>query len=182
MSNFVEGATPDSYANDGSRTDGFVAAPVDASAPAPQVSAVPAETDGYRGAQGVVRGSIRDRLAARRPYVSEIVEVEEWEEKFEVRSIALGVRNDMLASVIDPETKEADTQKLYPELIIRSTYDPETGLRVFADDDLAFINGLAAGPSDKLAKAAMKLSGMTDDAKDKEAGKSSETETSVSPS
>lgn len=155
-----------------------MAAPVAPAAPAPQVSAVASETDGYKGAQGAVRGSIRDRIAKRRPYSSEIVDA--FDEKIEVRSISLGLRNEMLASVIDEETKEADVKKLYPELIIRTCFDPETGERVFSDDDLAFINGLDAGDSDKLAKPALRLSGMSDDVKDEEAGKSSETAPSVS--
>ncbi|WP_411721495.1 hypothetical protein [Mycetocola sp.] len=147
-----------------------------------QTHPTPGETDGHRAAGGALRPSIRDRIAAARPYASEVVDFPLWDVKIEVRSISLGLRNEMLASVIDPETKEADVKRLYPELIIRTSFDPETGERVFSDDDLAFINGLDAGSGDKLAKPALKLSGMTDDAKDEEAGKSSETETSVSAS
>lgn len=178
VSEFVEGSTPNSYAADGSKTAAFVpASPAEAPA---QTEATPGETEGHKAAGGALRRSVRDRIAARRPYASETVEA--FDEQIEVRSISLGLRNEMLASVIDPETKEADVKKLYPELIIRSAFDPETGERIFSDDDLAFINGLDAGDADILAKAAMRLSGMTDDAKDKEAGKSSETATSVSPS
>lgn len=185
MTEFTEGSTPNSYDANGARTADFQPAQEGTSAPvqAPvQHSGTPGETDGYKAAGGSVRQSIRDRIAAVRPYASEIIPVPAWGVDIEVRSITLGLRNDMLASVIDPETKEADVKKLYPELIIRSAHDPETGERVFADDDLAFINGRDAGSADLLAKAALRLSGMTDEAKDAEAGKSSETETSVSPS
>lgn len=177
---FIEGATPDSYATDGSQTAQFV--PTGTETPAPQVEALDGEAGGFKAPGGGVRKSIRDRIAAVRPYASEEVFIPAWDETIEVRSISLGLRNEMLQSVMDEETKEADIKKLYPELIIRTAFDPETGERVFADDDLAFINGLDAGSADLLAKPALKLSGMTDDAKEKEAGKSSETETSVSPS
>ena len=188
VSDFVEGSTPNSYSADGERTADFKAAAAEAPANGAegflkdreQHRLTPGETEGYKAAGGAVRLSIRDRIAARRPYASEVVTA--FGEKIEVRSISLGLRNEMLASVIDPETKEADVKLLYPELIIRSCYDPETGERVFADDDMAFINGRDAGSGDILAKAALKLSGMTDEAKDSEAGKSSETATSVSPS
>ncbi|WIC89087.1 tail assembly chaperone [Arthrobacter phage Ottawa] len=167
---FIEGATADSYAADGSKTAEF--SPVGA-------EPIAAETEGYKAPGGGLRESIRDRIAKRRPYASREVFVPAWEETIEVRSISLGLRNEMLTSVMDEETKEADIKKLYPELIIRTSYDPQTGERVFSNDDLAFINGLDAGSADLLAKPALELSGMTDDAKDKEAGKSSETETSV---
>ena len=177
---FIEGATPDSYDAAGNQTPAF--APAAASNVPAEAEPIAPETDGYKAPGGGLRESIRDRIAKRRPYASREVYVPSWEETIEVRSISLGLRNDMLTSVMDEETKEADIKKLYPELIIRTAYDPQTGERVFSNDDLAFINGLDAGSADLLAKPALELSGMTDEAKDKEAGKSSETETSVSPS
>jgi hypothetical protein len=147
-----------------------------------QVAPVAGETEGYRAPGGTVRPSMRDRIAARRPYSTELKYVKSWDETVEVRSISLGVRNEMMERVMDPETKEADVKLLIPELLIRCAHDPETGERIFADDDLAFLNGQDSGAADEVAEVAMRLSGMTDGDKDKEAGKSSETETSVSAS
>lgn len=189
---FTPSTTPDGFDAAGQQTAAFApedptlakisdALYGDPEAPV-QYQPVPGETDGYKAPGGTVRGSMRDRIAARRPYTSEQVYVASWDETVEVRSISLGLRNEMMAKVMDPETKEANVELLYPELLIRTAYDPETGTRVFADDDLAFLNGQDAGAADIVAKIAMKLSGMTDKAKDEEAKKSSETETSVSAS
>jgi hypothetical protein len=125
---------------------------------------------------------MRERIAARRPYSVELKYVKSWDETVEVRSISLGVRNEMMERVMDPETKEANVKLLIPELLIQCAYDPQTGERVFADDDLAFLNGQDSGAADEVAEVAMRLSGMVEGAKDEEAGKSSETETSVSAS
>ena len=175
---FVEGATPNSYDAAGAPTAAFQPA-TGTEGHAPQVVPVESETAGYKGEGGAIRTSIRDRIRAARPYTKELVEVEEWEATIEVRSISLGLRNEMMLSVIDPDTKQADVRKLYPEMIIACSYDPETGEKVFADDDAAFLNGLDAGVLDKIAKPAMELSGMNEKSKDAAAGKSSETETSV---
>lgn len=181
VTEFAEGATPNSYDAAGARTEAFQ--PAGGTEPhSPQVVPVAGETGGYKAEGGGVRESIRDRIQKARPYTKELVEVAEWDVAIEVRSISLGLRNEMMLSVIDEDTKQADIRKLYPEMIIACSYDPETGDKVFASDDAAFLNGLDAGILDKIAKPALKLSGMNDDSKDKEAGKSSETETSVSPS
>lgn len=159
----------------------FLPAPAAAEA-SPQVAPVAGETEGYKAPGAALRPSMRDRIAARRPYSAELKYVKSWDETVEVRSISLGVRNEMMERVMDPETKEADVKLLIPELLIRCAHDPETGERIFADDDLAFLNGQDSGAADEVAEVAMRLSGMTDGDKDKEAGKSSETETSVSAS
>lgn len=181
VTEFVEGATPNSYDAAGAPTADFQPAG-GTGGHAPQVVPVASETAGYKAENGAIRESIRDRIAKARPYTKETVEVEEWDVAIEVRSISLGLRNEMMLSVIDEDTKQADIRKLYPEMIIACSYDPQTGEKVFAADDAAFLNGLDAGILDKIAKPALKLSGMNDDSKDKEAGKSSETATSVSPS
>lgn len=189
--NFTPSSTPDGFDAAGNVTPSYIPdspesitsrAP-EAHIPSPvQHQLVPGETDGYKAPGGTVRLSQRERIAARRPYTAKKVYVEGWDEWVEVRSIALGVRNEMMARVMDPETKEANVQLLIPELLIQTAYDPETGERTFADDDLAFINGQDSGAADTVAKVAMELSGMVEKAKETEAGKSSETETSVSPS
>jgi hypothetical protein len=127
--------------------------------PPVQHAPVPSETGGYLAPGGKVRRSIRDRIAAARPYVSERVEVEEWDAVIEVRSLTLGERQAMFVELSDPETGELDKSLLEAGYIRACAYDPETGERVFADDDLDFIQNLAAGTADKVGQAAMKLSG-----------------------
>lgn len=138
----------------------------------PQVQVVAGEAGGYRAPGGVTRPSMRDRIIALRPYTSELVEVPAWGETVEVRSLPLGERNDMMMSVMDPVTNKPDLKAMYPALLIATAYNPETGEKVFAPDDAATIQGLDANAVDRVAKAALNLSGMGKDDKDAAASKS----------
>jgi hypothetical protein len=132
-----------------------------------QHTIVPSETGGYLAPGGNVRRSIRDRIKAARPYVSEQVEVPEWEATVEVRSMSLGERQQMFVDLSDPETGDLDKSLLEAGYIRACTFDPETGERVFQDDDLDLIQSLAAGTADRVGQVAMKLSGNADkDTKD----------------
>lgn len=168
---FVEGTHPGAYDAQG----GFQGNP--------QAQPVPGETEGFKAPGGGARRSILDRITSVRPYRSEVVpDIAEWDGvSVEVRSLPLGERNDMMAEVMDGDG-QLDVKALYPALLIAACYDPETGEKVFPADAAAIINGLDSGAVDKVAKVAMSISGMADKAKEDEAGKSSETETSVSPS
>ena len=123
-----------------------------------QHAQVPAETAGYLAPGGNVRPSIRDRIAAARPYVSELVEVEEWDATVEVRSLSLGERQAMMVQLVDDDGN-LDKEVLEAAYIQACSWDPDTGKRVFADDDLDFIQSRPAGSMDKLGNVAMKLSG-----------------------
>ncbi|ALY09591.1 hypothetical protein SALGADO_66 [Arthrobacter phage Salgado] len=173
---FVEGTHPGAYSPGGE----FLGNEPVAATPAPeQVAVVASELGGYRAPGGGARLSIRDRAVAARPYSTELVEVPEWDATVEVRSLPLGERNEMMAEVVDEETGKGDFKAMFPALVIRAVFDPETGERVFAPDDAATINGFDAGVIDRVAEVALKLSGLADKAKDNAAGKSSKTETSV---
>lgn len=137
------------------------------------------ETGGYKAPGGEVRRSIRDRIAAIAPYTKKLVTVEAWDNVVvEVRSLSLGERNQMLQKAAEDEGAGADISTIYPEMVMRCTYDPDTGEKVFNDDDEAFINSRPANLVDELAIPALELSGMKDSnqAVDDAAKKSSETE------
>lgn len=166
---FVEGNHPDAYDARGNFNGNL-----------PQAVAVPAETQGYQAPGAQVRRSIRDRIAAVRPYKSEIVNVPEWDGvDIEVRSITLGERTHIMETLMDDEGN-ASMPTIMTHFILACAYDPETGDKVFAHDDLEFVNSRAAGPSDLLGQAALRLSGMGKKAEDEEAKKSSPAETSES--
>lgn len=129
------------------------------------------DPQGFQGSGSVTRPSVRERMRNVQPFSKELVELTDWDMTVEIHSLSLGERNEMLANS-RTEDGEADITKFYPEMILRTTFDPETGEAVFAADDIAFINSLPADTMDKLAKTAMRLSGMTEKADD-EAGKES---------
>lgn len=166
---FVEGNHPDAYDPRGNfngnqeqspATDKYDAlAATGAVPPRAQVAPVASEAAGYLAPGGGVRQSIRDRIAAARPYVAETVEVPEWDSTIEVRSISLGERQAVMADIMG-EDGTVNTQEIEAQFILACSYDPETGEKVFSHDDLAFIQSRAAGPADRVGKAAMRLSGM----------------------
>lgn len=123
-----------------------------------QHAPVPSETAGYLAPGGKLRTSIRDRIAAARPFVSELVPVEEWDSTIEIRSLSLGERQAMMVQLVDDEGN-LDKEVLEAAYIQACSWDPETGKRVFADDDLDFIQSRPAGSMDKLGNVAMRLSG-----------------------
>lgn len=142
----------------------------------PANSAAP---QGFNGEGGSVRLSVRDKIMAVSPYSAKTIHVDEWDADIEIRSLSLFERNDMLNKAKGDDGKaDADISVIYPELIMRTAFDPATGEKVFAEDDAAFINSLPANLMDKLAIPAMQLSGMADNTVDEAAKKSSETEVS----
>lgn len=142
------------------------------------IAHTPGEPTGYLAPGGAQRPSVRDRIKAMKPYSAETVHVAEWEADVELRSLSLGERNEILQEARQGDS-DMDISVLYPQIIVKCSYDPETGTRLFEDDEIAFINSLPANLMDKLAVPAMKLSGMSGDPVDESAKKSSETEVSA---
>lgn len=112
--------------------------------------------------------SMRDRIKQSSDITSETVDVPQWDVKLEVRSMKGGERARMLMAVNTGE--KMDFEKFYPEIIIATCYDPDTGERVFEPGDTEWLNDKSSAALEKLARVGMKLSGMGEDAVD-EAGK-----------
>lgn len=139
--------------------------------PVPEQVSVPAgETGGYLAPGGTVRKSIRERIGELRPYTSETVPVDEWDTDVEVRSISLGERQAMMQELMDEEGN-VEMALIEAHYIARCAFDPETGARIFADDDIEFIQSLPAGTADKVGHVAVRLSGMNEAAKEDAAKK-----------
>lgn len=109
--------------------------------------------------------SLRDRILSARDMKSEIIYVEEWDVKVEIRSLTGKTRAHLMSSAMSSNGK-MDFEKLYPELIIATTYDPDTGNQVFNKSDREAINTKSGGALEKIAKVAMELSGLTEAAVD----------------
>lgn len=115
--------------------------------------------------------SLKDKILSANDTVSETVEVEEWGVTVEVRTMSGASRAVLLKSAMDDQG-ELDLGKIYPDIVIGCTFDPETGERVFDTSDRDALMEKSAGALDKVATVAMKLSGFSAKAAD-EAGKDS---------
>jgi hypothetical protein len=70
------------------------------------------------------------------------------------------------------EGGEADISRVYPEVIIGCSFDPETGEPLFTSEDREMLMSKNASALDRVATVASELSGFTEKAVDK-AGKDS---------
>jgi hypothetical protein len=108
--------------------------------------------------------SLRDRIAKANDTRVEKVHVPEWDITFEVRSMTGGERARMMEEAVNPKTEQVDLQKMYPDVVIACTYDPETGEQVFRPSDRSMLMTKNAAAVDKLAMAGIRLSGLMEEA------------------
>lgn len=104
--------------------------------------------------------SLRESILNANDLESTIVELPVWGVRLEVRSLDGRSRARLLSTAAKPDGS-VDLERLYPDMVIACTYDPETGERVFTDDDREVLLGKSASQLEKLALAAMEVSGMT---------------------
>lgn len=107
--------------------------------------------------------SLRDRILSAKDIKSEAVTIDEWDVTLEVRGMTGKQRARLLQSSMKKDGSP-DLEKMYPALVILCTYDPETGERVFEDADRDGIGDKSGRAQEIIAQAAMRLSGLTEDA------------------
>src|SRR5690606_8056060 len=108
--------------------------------------------------------SLRERILSAQDIQSERVHVPEWDVEVEVRSMTGQQRAAVLkGATVDGEI---DLEKLYPILLIETTYDPESGERIFNPADRDALNAKNSGALERIAKVAMRLSGIEPGAED----------------
>lgn len=103
--------------------------------------------------------SLREKILAAQDIQSERIHVPEWDVEVEVRSMTGAERARVLKGGSDEEGN-VDMEKLYPILLIETTYDPESGERIFSAADRDALNMKNSGALERIAKVAMRLSGI----------------------
>lgn len=109
--------------------------------------------------------SLRDRILSASDLTSELVDIPEWDVTVEVRGMSAADRTALMDKAAEANGN-VNTSLLFPSLVISCTFDPETGERVFDEADRAALgekNGLAV---ERVVQTAMRLSGMSIEAKD----------------
>jgi hypothetical protein len=115
--------------------------------------------------------SLRDRIIATNDTQSEILNVPEWGLDVEIRGMSGAARANMTQTAAD-NNGGVDYVRMMPNIVIGCVFDPETGERVFNDDDHEIVMEKSGSALDNIVKVAMRLSGFGDKAVD-EAGKDS---------
>ncbi len=115
--------------------------------------------------------SLRDQIFATDDIEIEMVEVPAWKMTLEVRSMDARSRSKLIKSATQADGSIA-MENLYPDTVIMCTFDPESGEQVFTDSDRDMLLSKSAAAIELLAMTAMKVSGLSAEAKT-EAGKES---------
>lgn len=121
--------------------------------------------------------SLRDKiLSIQNDTPSEIVEIPEWDGlKVLVKGFTLGAKDDFLASIIDKRTNEPNIKAFNAGILVGTAYDPETGEKLFTEEDVPVLKQKSAAAIDRLIQVGQRLSGLTEEAVDLAAKKSSST-------
>lgn len=118
--------------------------------------------------------SLRDQIFAIQDIPSEMVEVPEWGVKLEVRGMTGAERTRIMDLALDNKGG-MNLQFVYPEIVIATAFDPETGTQVFTPNDRGTLLSKSATALDRLAGVGMRLSGFTEEASDEKGKDSSAT-------
>ena len=107
-------------------------------------------------------GSLRDRILAADDMPFEDVELPEWGETVRVRGLSSRERDTFEDEILDDEGV-ADVENIRARLLVRTCLDPETGKRVFTDDDADALGAKSAKPMQRLFSVARRLSALSED-------------------
>lgn len=116
---------------------------------------------------------LKQAIADAKDIVSETIYVELWDVTLGVRSMDGNARANLIENFTGEDGKMS-FRKLYPELLILCTFDPDTGEPVFEDTpaDRQLILSKAGAALEQVATKAMDMSGLSGAAETK-VGKSS---------
>lgn len=120
--------------------------------------------------------SIKQRIRDAKDLAREVVDVPEWDVTIEVRSMSARQRAQFAAQIETAQREDGVVQRiesLWRVVLLTCCFDPDTGERVFNDDDIEWLMEEKSGVViDRVANSCLEVSGLRDKAVD-DAGKSS---------
>ncbi|CAB5220403.1 hypothetical protein UFOVP238_45 [uncultured Caudovirales phage] len=112
--------------------------------------------------------TLREQILGAEDTQSELVEVPQWGVTVEVRGMSGKSRAQFLANYTD-EVGRVQWDRLYPNLLIHTVFDPETSEQVFLAEDSDAINLKSGSALEIVANVSLRLSGLNQE-QQKEAG------------
>jgi hypothetical protein len=125
--------------------------------------------------------SLRDLILNSQDIPSEIINIPEWKTKVKVQGMT-GAERTRILELASANDGQMNLQMVYPEIVISTSFDPETGEQIFSPEDRAALLSKSATALDRLATVGMRLSGFTQEASDELGKDSSETDSEGSSS
>lgn len=114
---------------------------------------------------------LRNRILSASDLTTETVEIPEWDVTVSVKTMTGGERARIMQLAADAGGR-IDFEKVYPDIVIGCTYDPQTGERVFDWNDREALMLKSGAAIDRIAQVGLRLSGFTEAAA-KDLGKDS---------
>lgn len=103
--------------------------------------------------------NLREQILSKKDIDSERVYIPQWDVTVEVRTLTGRQRAILLQDTVNLKGK-VDFQKLYPQLVVMSTYDPQTGKPVFMPGDMDALAEKSGAALEIIAQVATRLSGL----------------------
>lgn len=101
--------------------------------------------------------SLRDQILNSNDIPRELVKVKEWNIEIEVRGMTGAERTRILD--LAQGDGGMNLQMVYPEIVISTAFDAETGEKIFSPEDRTALLSKSANALDALATVGMRLSG-----------------------
>ena len=101
--------------------------------------------------------SLRDQILNSNDIPKELVKVKEWNIEIEVRGMTGAERTRILD--LAQGDGGMNLQMVYPEIVISTAFDAETGEKIFNPEDRTALLSKSANALDALATVGMRLSG-----------------------
>lgn len=118
--------------------------------------------------------SLRDQILNSNDIPKELVKVKEWGIEIEVRGMT-GAERTRILDIAMGKDQDVNLQMVYPEIVIATAFDAETGEQIFTPADRTALLSKSANALDRLATVGMRLSGFTAEATEAMGKDSSET-------
>jgi len=104
--------------------------------------------------------SLRDQILNSNDIPKELVKVKEWGIEIEVRGMT-GAERTRILDIAMGKDQDVNLQMVYPEIVIATSFDAETGEQIFTPADRTALLSKSANALDRLATVGMRLSGFT---------------------
>jgi len=103
--------------------------------------------------------NLRDKIKAVNDIEKRTVIVPEWDTTLEVRSMS-GTQRAQIFTRNTDEKGKVRTDRIYLDVIVCCTYDPETGERIFADEDIEWLGNKKGAVLERIGAIAFEISGI----------------------
>lgn len=104
---------------------------------------------------------LRDKIANIKDIKEEKIHIPEWDVELLIRSMTGATRNKIMNTAMTKDGK-VDLDRLYPDIVISSCFDPETGEQVFEPTDREMLLSKNGAALERIAQKAIKMSGLDD--------------------